>query len=169
MTKKLRFLMTLLALMPLTPCVVFASTWNTFTYAYNDTSVWFFDADTVVRQGTTVTLWVKYVDIVKPDTDGSWATAMRAEISCPQKSYRVLTSSIYDKDQKFIKSNSNASQTIFPPPDSLMEEVVKVACTPAFPKDPKADGYYALAHNDIFLHASRVAEKLAESRDTAPK
>lgn len=39
-----------------------ASTWNTFAVAFNaDHALYFFDADSVVKDGDTTTLWVKYV------------------------------------------------------------------------------------------------------------
>ena len=147
-----------------------ASTWNTFVEAYNaETALFFFDADTVTKQGDTVTLWVKYVNTKKADADGSWATASRYVLTCSKRTAQVLTSSLYDKDGKFMRSFPNPGQSQDIVPDSILEGVHKAACTPDFPRNKSGNLYFPVKDNDIFQHTRSFLEYLESRKDQAPK
>lgn len=147
-----------------------ASTWNTFAEAYNvDSALFFFDADTVLKQGDTVTLWVKYVNTKQPDSDGSWATASRYVITCSKRTAQVMTTSLYDKDGKFIRSLNNPGQPRDIVPDSILEGVHKAVCTPDFPRNKSGDLYFPVKDNDIFQHTRSFVEYMESKKDQAPK
>jgi hypothetical protein len=147
-----------------------ASTWNTFTQAYNEeTALFFFDADTVLKQGDSVTLWVKYVNTKAPDSDGSWATAQRYTIICSKRTAQVISSSIYDKDGKFIKSFPQTEKAVDIVPDSILEGVHQAACTADFPKNKSGKLYFSVGGNDIFQYTRRYLEYRESQKDQAPK
>lgn len=132
-----------------------AASWNVFNHAFNDKSIYFFDADTVIKKGSTVTIWTKYVKNDKyPDDDGSFSTAQRFEISCNKRKYQTLISSIYDKDRKFIKSYTTPTKILDIAPETIAEAVYKAACTPDFPNNKSKEQYFPVIDNDIYKHAS---------------
>jgi hypothetical protein len=146
-----------------------ASTWNVFTSAINDDAVFFFDADTVVKQGDSVTLWVKYVNTKKPDSDGSWSTAQRTLIVCSKRTHQILSSSIYDKDGKFIRSFSEPGKVFEIAPDSIIEGIHKAACAAGFPRNKSEKLYVEIFDNDIYQHTKRYLQALESQRDRAPQ
>jgi hypothetical protein len=151
-------------------CPAVASTWNTFAKAFNtETALFFFDADTVQKQTDNVTIWIKYVNTVKPDLDGSWATAARYTLTCSKRKSQILTSSIYDKDGKFIRSYPNPGKPIDIAPDSILEEILTATCQPDFPRNKSREFYFAVKDNDIFAHTKRFMEYIESQKDAAPK
>ena len=147
-----------------------ASNWNTFAQAYNvDSALFFFDADTVLKQGDTVTLWMKSVNTKQPDSDGSWATASRYVITCSKRTAQVMTNSLYDKDGKFISSRNTPGQPTDIIPDSILEEIHKAVCTPDFPRNKSGNLYFPVKGNDIFQYTRFFVEYIESKKDQAPK
>lgn len=147
-----------------------ASTWNTFTQAFNkDIGLWFFDADTIQKQKDTITIWIKYVNTVKADNDGSWATASRYIFTCSKRKTQVLTSSIYDKDGNFIRSYPTPGSQVDITPDSILEGIYTAVCKPDFPKNKSGELYFQVKDNDIFAHTKQFMEYLESQKDAAPK
>ena len=148
----------------------YASTWNTFVQAYNEeTALFFFDADTVIKQPDSVTLWVKYVHTKAPDSDGSWSTAQRYVIICSKRTAQSQGYSLYDKDGKFIRSSSTLGRVADIVPDSILEGIHKAVCTPDFPKNKSGDHYFPVKDNDIFSYTRRFMEFRESQKDSAPK
>jgi hypothetical protein len=147
-----------------------ASTWNTFAEAFNEeTALFFFDADTVLKQGDSVTLWVKYVNTKKPDSDGSWSTAQRTLIVCSKRTQQILSSSIYDKDGNFIRSFSEPGKVRDIAPDSIIEGIHQAACAADFPRNKSKKLYFPVDDNDIYQHTRRYLEYRESQRDKAPQ
>ncbi|NTV69880.1 MAG: hypothetical protein HGA71_07015 [Azonexaceae bacterium] len=149
-----------------------AATWNVFQRAWNSSSVYFFDADTVQKQGDTVTIWVKYVrdSSLAPESDGSYATAYRALYNCGKRNSQVLSSSIYDAKGQFIRSFNRASEVEPVVPDTIGEEILKAICVKDFPNSKTDKDYFKVKNNDIFSHASGFFEYYKNQRvDQAPK
>lgn len=146
-----------------------ASTWNVFNHAFNDDTLFYFDADTVQKQSDTVTLWLKYVKLIKADSDGSWSTAMKYTLTCSTRKYQVFASSTYDKDGKFMASNSNPGTQKDITPDSLIEEMHKVSCQKDFPKNKSREKYFPVDDNNIFAHSKRYVEYVESKKDAAPQ
>jgi len=147
-----------------------AATWNVFHKAYNDELMFFFDADTVVKKGDTVTMWTKSVNNDKhPDEDGSYARAEKSEYSCKKRTRRVLTISTYDKEGKFISSYEPSGKTNDIIPDSLGEDLLKASCTSDFPRSKSKDLYSTVEGNNIFKYASNYYKSQAAIKtDLAP-
>ncbi|WOB06867.1 surface-adhesin E family protein [Piscinibacter gummiphilus] len=145
-----------------------ASSWN-WASVGNDETRYFFDADTVEKTRETTTVWVKTVQVSKPDTDGSWSTALRWRFNCSKRTVQSLGWSIYDKDGKFIRSNSNPTSETAVVPDSTGEAMLKIACEANFPRDKSGERYFKLSSNDVFQATRNYAEILKSSEDIAPK
>ena len=150
--------------------VCLASTWNTFAKAFNaDIALFFFDADTVTKQGDTVTLWIKYVNTRKPENDGSWSTARKYSFSCAKRTAQAFTASVYDKDGKFLRSSSIVSEIRDVEPDSILEEIQKTACASDFPRNKSKVQYYPVLDNNVFEHTRVFIDYVDSQIDHAPK
>lgn len=149
-----------------------AATWNVFQRAWNQQTVYFFDSDTVEKQGEAVTVWIKYVrDLSLPaEQDGSHASAMRTQYNCVKRTSQPLAMSIYDKNHDFIRSSNRAGEAQPVLPDSIGEEILKVVCAKDFPNSKSEKDYYKVKNNDIFAHTSGFYEFYKTQRvDQAPK
>lgn len=159
------------ALLSLSGTSAFASSWHNFYSANTDDAEYFFDADSVVKAGGVVTVWVKTVQKNSPESDGSWSIALNWRINCQKRTITILSSSTYDSAGKFIKSNSNVSSETQITPDSVGEGVQKAACMADFPRNtPATKGiYFTLADNDIYAFTRRLVEIKKGQVDNAPK
>jgi hypothetical protein len=160
-----------LALACLCAAPTFAANWQIFAATNSDKAYFFFDSDTVVKQGDAVTVWIKYVkDQSFPDSDGSYATAMREIFTCSKRTTQVLTSVIYDKTGNFIKTYTNPGKPEEIIPDSVSEGMLKAICTPDFPKNKSRDLYFPATDNDVFKHAASLFDwRREKNTDPAPK
>jgi hypothetical protein len=146
--------------------VASASTWHYLNGAYNSSQVYYFDNDSIIKKAGTVTVWLKYVkEPNTPDSDGSYSTAQRILVSCGNKTYQLLTQSIYNQSKEFIKSYSKPGPVEEPAPDSIGEIIVKEVCKPSFPKLAQE-----VRDNDIYSATYSYFDYLAQARnDPAPK
>ena len=136
-----------------------ASTWNAFNWALNeDFALYFFDADTVVKQGEDVTLLVKFVRTKTASSDGSWQFAIKYVISCPKRTDQILKFSAYARNGNFIRSRSAPPLVMNIRPDSIMGAMHEAICTPGFPWDPSDDLYFPISDNDPMAHTRRFIE-----------
>lgn len=146
-----------------------ASTWN-YVWVGNDESQIFFDADTVEKlKDKTVLVWIKSVQTSSPDSDGSWATALRWKFNCSKRTLQPLMWSSYDQDGKFIKSNSTPGDESAVIPDSLGEGMLEVACEASFPNDTSGKSYFKLKNNDPMQATKNIVEYKKSQIDRAPK
>lgn len=146
-----------------------ASTWNVFKYAYNDDTVYYFDADTVVKSGDTITLWTKYVRLRTAEKDGSWTTAQRAVYACQKRTFQSSSMSIYDKSGTFMRSFTSTTVPTDIAPDSLGEAILKAACSPNFPRATDQSQYWPVPDNDVLEHARAFQAYSETLTDKAPK
>ena len=144
-----------------------ASSWN-YPSIGTDDSLYFFDADTVEKtRDKNVLVWVKQVNKVKADSDGTWSMASRWKINCIKKTIQKLSWSVYDIDGKFIKSNSTPGQEAGVVPDSIGESFLKIACDPSFPNDKSEKIYFKV--KDVLLFTKKVVELENSRIDSAPQ
>ena len=160
-----------LALVSLCAAPTFAANWQIFTATNSDKAYFFFDSDTVVKQGDAVTIWIKYVrDQSFPDSDGSYASAMREVYTCSKRTFQILTTAIYDKTGNFIKTYSNSGQPSDVIPGSVADGMLKAICTKDFPNNKSGDLYRPATENDVFKHAASLFDWWREKNtDPAPK
>ena len=151
--------------------VVSASTWNYFLAAGNNSSRWYFDADTVSRVGDLVTVWVKYVnEPAMPDADGSYSTASRTVYDCSNKSSQILATVVYDREGKFMKTFPHPGEVRAIGAGSVAEAIHRIACAPNFPRASGGAGYQPVQNNDIYRHAADYWERQKlVNVDIAPK
>ena len=147
-----------------------AATWYYFNGSATQSAVYFFDKDTVTRQGDGVTLWVKYVrDMAGPsDREGSYSTTYRVTYSCSRRTSRITTVSAYDKLGVFLRTTGPFVEDDVVP-ESIGEAVLTVACSKNFPNAPSDSTYQAIAV-DVFQYAKNYFDyKRAAAADPAPK
>ncbi|WP_203415158.1 surface-adhesin E family protein [Pseudoxanthomonas suwonensis] len=136
--------------------------------AGNDKTLYFFDADTVEKSPGGVSVWVKTVRTRQPDTDGSWATAIRWRINCSGRTIQTLSWSTYNNSGEFIESNNKPSSPSPVTPDTTGEAVLKIACGANFPREANK-GYFKLDSNDVFKARDNWVRYQDSQVDTAPK
>ena len=163
--------------MELVLCAVFftfttqaaASTWNIVIGGWTEHQVFFFDADSVVKQGEFVTVWLKYVKTGEPDKDGSWSSALRTKYDCSKLTMQTLSVSAYDKTGKFVEQYPDADKVREIVPDSLGAKLLVVVCAKDFPNDVSGNIYSEIRNNDVYAYTKGLLEYLASKRDLAPK
>jgi len=145
--------------------------WFAFNKVASDAVAYYFDADSIVRKGDIVTLWVKYV--MNPDlpvSNGVYSAALKYNIDCNKKLMQPLTVSTYDKNQKFILSDSNAAANDPPTEGSLADVMLQAVCSPNFPNSGQTDLYFPIPGGDIYARANSYFEYIKEKKsDPAPK
>lgn len=147
---------------------VSASAWNFVVSVGDDTTLYFFDADTVQKKGNVSTLWVKSVELDSPDKHGAWATALRWRIDCSARTIQTLAWSDYDNEGNFLKSNNQPASPRPATPDTVGESILEIACEPNFPRDMSGEKYFKIVSNDVF-QARDDYVRLRAQNDTAPK
>lgn len=151
------------------PVTSFASSWNIFWTVNSNSSVYFFDADSIQREPGQVMIWIKGVRKELPDADGAWATAIRYRIDCKKKTYQALSVSDYNSSNEFIKSYPKIGPVTTPAPDSVGEGIINVVCQNSFPNDKsKNSDYSKIEDNDIFAATKRLVRFQKDNADKAP-
>lgn len=155
--------------MAITSPPLLASDWQASEFG-NDEMRYFFDAETVEKSKDSVLVWVKRVQVSKPDKDGTWATASRWQINCTRKTVNYLIFSDYDQENKFVKSSPGNNTENIMNPDSIGEGMVRTACKDNFPNDKSGKYYSKVKGNDIFKATKIYAAELIKSKsDSAPR
>lgn len=144
-----------------------AATWNMFKNAWNSEKVFFFDADTVEKQGDAVTVWVKYVrnTALPPEYDGGYARASRVLYRCATRGARTLSYSVYNRNGQFM-SSIDLPVGFVNFPVYIGAEIFRVVCAKEFPNSKAGIDYFEIVDNDIFRHAAIFFESYA---DQAPR
>ena len=159
------------SLLSISGASAFASEWNNFYSVNVDDAEYFFDAESVIKTKSTVTLWTKSVQKSKPELDGSWSMAVNRRINCPNRTTQLLSWSTYDSAGKFITSDSTAGQEKSVVPDSVGAEILKVACMADFPRNTLVTqkSYFKVVGNDVFAATKQIVELYKSQVDNAPK
>lgn len=143
-----------------------AATWNVIKTIGGERSVFFFDADSLVKRSNGVTIWIKSVQADDaPDKDGSYATAMKYNIDCNKRTLQALTMVTYDKTQAPIHTIRKALDPAEAVPGSIGESLVQMTCAKIFPNKQAVD-YTAVPGNDIFTFTKAFFDI---KNDPAPK
>ena len=160
-----------LAAVALCSVTAHAGTW----YAFSDIDVrdtaYFFDSDTVARQGDKITFWAMAVQKAdSPNPDGSYSKAVKWAYSCSRRTAQELTVSAYDKMGQFIRADPNPSKERDVIPRSVGETILNTVCANNFPQDRSGKHYVRIDDNDIYRAAKAVFDsKDAQKTDPAPR
>ncbi len=148
-----------------------ASAWNTFGNVSGSSMLIYFDAESVVRRPDVVTVWLKYVyDTGSKQSDNVYSLALRMAFNCKARTTQVLTSSSYDRDGVFIRTDSTAGTPQDIIPDSLGDGMAKAICAANFPNDKSGSQYAPTLKNDPRGEAAMWFDyKRAKSADPAPQ
>jgi hypothetical protein len=135
----------------------------------DEKNVYFFDADTVEKSKDTVTLWIKTVLTNKTNPEDPWAAASRWKINCSKKMLQSLTTSYYDGNGRFIKSDPHPNEPALIVPDSIGDGIQKIACESKFPYDKSETKYFKLKNSDVYGFVNNYIEYQKTQIDLAPK
>lgn len=160
-----------LAAMALCSVTAHAGAW----YAFSDIDVrdtaYFFDADTVARQGDKITFWAMAVQKSdSPNPDSSYSKAAKWAYSCSRRTAQELTVSAYDKTGQFIRADPSPSKERDVVPGSVVETILDTVCANHFPQDQSGKHYVRIDDNDIYRAAGAMFDaRAAQNTDPAPR
>jgi len=148
-----------------------AGTWYAFSDIDVNDTVFFFDSETVARQGDSVTFWAMGIrEANSPNPDGSYSTAVKWVYSCSKRTAQELTVSAYGKTGQFIRADANPSRERDVIPGTVDETILETVCASDFPQDRSGKHYFRIKGNDIYRAAKDVFDsKNAQNIDPAPR
>ena len=159
-----------LAAMVLCSVTAHAGTWYVFSDIDADDTVFFFDSETVARQGDEVTFWAMAVQKAdSPNPDGSYSTAAKWTYSCSKRTAQELTVSAYDRTGQFIRADPNPGKARDVISGSVGATILKTVCASDFPQDKSEKHYSRIGDNNVYRAAKAVfASRGAQETDPAP-
>ena len=144
---------------------VHAATWFWFSNYQSDTSLIFFDRDSVTRDHNVVTLWTDWVYSNEyAPSEGVQSEKNKVSIDCRMRTRKLLVSITYDKDGKVIDSFEHTAKSIDVVPDSVGEKLFKVVCSSGFPKKPSVALYFEVWKNDPIGLAAAMFESMRRAK-----
>ncbi len=146
-----------------------ASNWHFIATVTTDQSLFYFDADSVVKERESVLVWIKAVRMHTPDKDGAWASATRYKFNCKKRTRQYLSSSDYTQTGDFIKSYPQSGSEAEVVPDTVAEHFLSMSCAPDFPRSKSQKFYIKVPDNDIYAATRRVVLGERLRSDEAPK
>ncbi|MFL6698764.1 MAG: surface-adhesin E family protein [Vitreoscilla sp.] len=150
-----------------------AATWYTLMTVGGDNFIEFFDADSVVKAGSTVTIWEKtFYDLQTERPNGTYSFAARTVYNCKARTIFTKTESSYGRSGNFIRT-INASPNDAPTeaiPGTNGDDELRVVCDPDFPRGTNTKIYAPTPKNDVTAAAQAFYDYLrAQKADPAPK
>jgi hypothetical protein len=145
-----------------------AATWNVFAM-HDAKALYFFDSDTVVRSGGTVTLWNKQVNNASnPNADGSYSTAFMQSFDCARRETRILSMVTYDKNRERMRTYRTPGRVMHVASDAgALDYLLSAACLPDFPASAKGTTYYRARNNDEYQYAADYFSFLRDKANDA--
>jgi hypothetical protein len=143
-----------------------AATWNVFAM-HDAKALYFFDSDTVVRSGETVTLLNKQVNNASnPNADGSYSTAFMQSFDCAKRETRILSMVTYDKNHEMMRTYRTPGRVMHVATDAgALDYLLNAACLPHFPASAKGTAFYPARNNDEYQYAADYFSFLREKAD----
>jgi hypothetical protein len=146
-----------------------SATWNAFYAAATDTTMTFFDLDTVVKQGDAITMSTKLI------RDGQLESKSRTHSLTAQSTYRCSdhtfeqnAATSFDREGQLIGTDPNPPHPFRVEPGSSGDLILRIVCAADFPKNPN-DLYGPVRDNDPESASSRWFEHTrAKSTTLAP-
>ena len=119
-----------------------AATWDEFRITVPHASL-YFDADTVIRIGSTVSVWVKNVqDEAHPSPDGVAFVVGHEVFNCANRTYQFQAASSYTKNGQDIESDEIPTTVNEIIPGTVNEAELKAVCQSDFPRLDHPDLYH---------------------------
>jgi len=158
-------------------CLVFAATvlhmpllhaapWHLLEVK-DTTGLFFFDAQSVVRKGDTVTVWIRQaMDPARPDGGATALIAAHDVFDCKENSIRTLQADMFARDGTLLHSDRRDKPAFYPEADTPGAHFVKVACLPDFPALAHPDLYTAVPAGDMNAYAARFFADHAKGQPT---
>ena len=95
-----------------------------------DDSVFYYnDQRLVLTDSGTIRVWIKRYPKRGSNNNRQGYTVGLFENDCSQQRLRGLSETTYNKSGKAIKKNGSETQWHYPPPGSMMENLLQVACS----------------------------------------
>jgi hypothetical protein len=131
-----------------------AATWNVFAM-HDAKALYFFDSDTVVRNGSVVTLWNKQINNASnPNADGSYSTAFLQSFDCAKSETRILSMITYDKNHERMRTYRTPGRVMHVVGDAgALDFLMRAACLPDFPA-AKGATFHPAHNNDEYQYSA---------------
>ncbi|HKB59068.1 MAG TPA: surface-adhesin E family protein [Gallionellaceae bacterium] len=147
-----------------------AADWYFFPTVQSSHEVYFFDRDSVVKHGSTVTVWDKSVhDESYPADNGVHSLTARDRFQCRDRTLQSLSWVTYNKSGEVLFSMTTpqaASQIV---PGTIGESMLSVVCSKKFPNVKGGALYNPVNGNDVDAAAETYfADEASKKIDAAP-
>jgi len=145
------------------------ATWYVFTNVSDPKVLVFFDLDTVVKYGGSVTIWQKTVyEPNSPDQAGSRSIAQKVVYSCNDRTAQVLRASLYNESGQFMYAVTTSGSAEDIVPGTSAETVLETVCRSDFPDSASMGSYVAVKDNNIAAFAKAFFDFVAAKRNEPP-
>jgi hypothetical protein len=165
--RKFTKLLALSAATMIFPSAASAVDWR-MVYVEIDDALVFFDADSIVKEGETIEVWVKTVRLKKPFLNGAWGISVRKRHDCQRRTGHYMAFVNYDYDGTYKSSEKGLSSSNYVPPGSIEETLLNVFCTAGFPGDKSGSVYGTESYKDVFKARSAYLKYLLDLGNSAP-
>lgn len=118
----------------------------------------FFDAETVQRTKSSITVLIRTFQHSEPNSDGSWATATRMRFNCSERTVQSLEMTMYDLNDSVIAHQRIAQPALAVVSGSTGDDWMRMTCSSGFPQALIGPGYLKLPDNDILGGVRRLRE-----------
>lgn len=136
-----------------------ASEWH-FYNATRDGVFFFFDKETVKRNGNNVTVWARNIATRQEISANAWEHLAQYRINCKTPELHILAITMRDKNQKTTLVLDKMSEHSSIPPDSTLDSLRQIVCHPKLEKAPGTIGG-PVPNNDPLSFAQKNADKIA--------
>ena len=142
------------------PCL--AAHWYMFNNVNTPQGVSFFDGDSVGRDGTVVTVWLKNVFDPSKVTTKIYSIASRETFDCAKRVNQTVAMTGYGKDGDVLASGDQVGPLKNIIPGSIGEDELQIICAPGFPStSPATRQYFPAINNDPIGMADIVFKRRA--------
>ncbi len=148
------------------------ATWYYFVNGISDTAVFFFEYNSIEKQGNAVTLLEKFIrDSEKAEPNEINSMTQKITYFCDKRTSRTLARSSYNKKGELVFTSTDESEETVVKSNTLAESMLTAVCSADFPQAEGSDLYKPIAaDSDVYAAAHRYFDYLKAAKDDpAPK
>lgn len=128
-----------------------------FLNTSNRNAAHYFDAATIIRNGSQIDVWMKNARLFSPNpSTQAWTVTVRWRIDCAARTLQSLSSSWHDEKDGLLFSENKVGALSLIAPESAADAWHAMLCDKQFPR-PQSDQYFKVANLSVFHNVVRQA------------
>lgn len=137
----------------------FASEWYFLIGETSDRAV-FFDKESAVREGHTLTMWVRHIALSESKLLAAnvFSYTTKVKYDCTKKTATILGGVAYNKKRETVNQIKQLEEQGIVP-DTIGEALFKIACVKSFPNSLPPNSAIPLSMIDTDAFAAEIAEQ----------